>query len=256
MVGQVILLALSALGFETMRAENRIVEATWASPPYKVTGPLVSVIIPTYNEEKYLPSLLSSLTNQTYDNIEVLVVDNISEDSTVRIAEESGAKIFVNPDFNIGKSRNVGANNSHGEILVFIDADTIPENIAIEKTVQSILGGMALVYTNHCCIDSTFQSLMRVSSGIFSPKLMNVSGCYLGVSREAFMEIGGFDESALAQEGRGEDVEFATAIARTFGLDKIGYFRTVYSATSARRQKAEGYLVPKHFQSRTIRRYG
>lgn len=250
MIAQVLLMAISMMGLETKQAEERIVRTIHDSPSYRVTGPLVSVVIPAYNEEKYLPSLLAALQNQTYTNIETIVVDNLSTDSTPRIASDSGAKVLFNPDFNLAKSRNVGAKDSHGEILIFIDADTIPERIVVEKTVESILSGMELVYTNHCCIDSSFQSLMRVGSGMLSPKMLNFNGCYMGVARQAYEEVGGFDESCV-----GEDVVFGQAIAEKFGIDKVGYLRNIYSATSARRQKAEGYFVPTHFQSRDIRHY-
>ena len=243
-------MVLSMVGLETRQAEDRIVRSVHETPSYRVTGPFVSVVIPAYNEEKYLPSLLSALQNQTYTSIETIVVDNLSEDSTPRIAADSGAKVLFNFDFNIAKSRNIGARGSHGSILIFIDADTIPEKIVVEKTVESILSGMELVYTNHCCIDSSFQSLLRVGSGMLSPKMLNFNGCYMGVSRQAYEEVGGFDELCI-----GEDVVFGQSITERFGMDRVGYLRNIYSATSARRQKAEGYFVPTHFQSRDIRRY-
>jgi len=71
--------------------------------------------------------------------------------------------------------------------------------------------------------------------------------------REVFDAIGGFDEMCLPQEGCGEDVELARDIAAVYGWDRVKLLRTVYAGTSARRQKAEGYVVPQHFQQRAIR---
>jgi len=91
--------------------------------------PPISVIIPARNEERSLPSLLSSLHNQTLKPDEIIVVDDNSEDTTAEVAEKGGAKVIhakALPEGWHGKPWAcwTGAKEAQGEILVFLDADT------------------------------------------------------------------------------------------------------------------------------------
>ena len=83
----------------------------------------VSIIIRTLNEERYLRELLLSIKNQDFPNeVEVVVVDSGSTDSTIEIAKNFQCKItyIKKTDFTFGRSLNVGCRFSSGEILVFI----------------------------------------------------------------------------------------------------------------------------------------
>ncbi len=86
-----------------------------------------SVIIPTLNEEKYLPRLLSDLAKQASRNFEVIVVDASSEDKTreeaKKFAEHFPLTISMTDRKNVSYSRNFGAQHAKGEYLVFLDAD-------------------------------------------------------------------------------------------------------------------------------------
>lgn len=253
----ILLLGLSLISFEAFRAENKVMSTVTEDPPYTVHGPLVSVIIPAYNEEKYLPLLLQALDNQTYQNIEVIVVDNESTDDTVRVAEDYGAKVIVNKEYNLSKSRNMGAKEAKGEILVFIDADSIPQHEVIEKVSKEIaINGKVFVTVNKCSTDSHLQSTMRVVAGWVPGDLARYtfSGMFIAVSKQAFNSVGGFDEALLPQDGKGEDVDFVQRIT-TMYPSSVSYLRTLYCGTSARRQKKEGYIVQQHWGDRAIRGY-
>jgi glycosyltransferase involved in cell wall biosynthesis len=85
-------------------------------------GPLVSVIVPTKNNEGTIDKCLASIRDQTYSNIEVIVVDNYSTDATAKIAEGFGFKLLLKgPERN--PQRNFGAQQAGGEYLLFIDSD-------------------------------------------------------------------------------------------------------------------------------------
>src|SRR3989344_2603966 len=104
-------------------------------------NPLISVIIPVYNCEKTISTAINSITNQTYKNLEIIVVNDSSTDNTKNIVEDlikkdARIKIFSAPDdpfrfdhklnrnINAGYSaRNIGFENSHGEYITFQDAD-------------------------------------------------------------------------------------------------------------------------------------
>lgn len=100
--------------------------------------PTYSVVIPTLNEEKFLPSLLQSLVRQTKKSFEVIVVDGKSKDKTVTIAKSYqekilGLSVIVSKKASLPLQRNLGARHSHGEWLVFIDADSVLSAYFIEE---------------------------------------------------------------------------------------------------------------------------
>lgn len=97
--------------------------------------PFLSVVIPSINEEKYLPRCLSSIAQQTYKNYEIIVSDGGSTDKTVEIAKKYGAKVVVNKNTNVTQARQKGAEVATGEIIVCADADTTYHPNRLEKIV-------------------------------------------------------------------------------------------------------------------------
>ena len=89
--------------------------------------PFISIIIPTLNEEKFLPKLLNSIKEQNYKNYEIIVSDANSKDKTIEIAKRFNVKIVQGGKPAVG--RNNGAKFSVGDYLLFLDADVIlPKN--------------------------------------------------------------------------------------------------------------------------------
>jgi glycosyltransferase involved in cell wall biosynthesis len=99
-------------------------------------APLTTVIVPNYNYAHSLPLCLEAIRNQTYPNLEVVVVDDGSTDDSVRIAEEAGVTVLRNGG-NRGPSvaRNRGAEWASGEILFFVDSDGALEPDAVANAV-------------------------------------------------------------------------------------------------------------------------
>lgn len=87
----------------------------------------VSIIIPAYNEEKYLPLLLDSISKLDWpkEKLEVIVVDNGSTDNTCGIAESYGTLLLQDRTKNVSGLRNLGAKHATGDILAFVDADCV-----------------------------------------------------------------------------------------------------------------------------------
>ena len=99
---------------------------------------LISVIVPVYNVEKFLPRCLECIANQTYRNLEIILVDDGSTDSSGRICDEyvakdSRARVIHQPNKGVWAARNVGQAASKGDYLVFPDADDYfhPDYIAL-----------------------------------------------------------------------------------------------------------------------------
>lgn len=109
----------------------------------KDDGPLVSVIIPTFNSEKTLDVCLRSIRNQAYSSIEIILIDNYSTDDTVVIARKYNSK-FVQRRALRSESRNYGAKIASGEFYFFVDSDmelfsnTIQEFVNRIKDDQSV----------------------------------------------------------------------------------------------------------------------
>jgi len=247
-------------------ATERVNAAIVSPPPYTVTGPLVTVIIPTYNEEEYLSVLLTTINNQTYNNIEIIVVDDDSEDNTAAVAIEYGAKVVQKTDHvaNLSVSRNMGATVASGEYLIFADADGAFEHVLVEKTVEEFANNKHLIYTNHCCIDDPIMNRIRVTLGTIDPvmvvpgshifTMVSVNGQYIAVTRQLYELAGGYNES-MTPEGRyGEDRVFAMDCLKQCGIGKVGFLRNCYSSTSARR--AQGVGMINDFFNRIKRYYG
>ena len=99
-------------------------------------APLVSVIVPVYNVEKYLPRCLDSLVNQTYENLEILLVDDGSADSSGEICDAYAAKdnrirVFHIPNGGVSNARNLALDNMAGEYVTFLDSDYLLYEILI-----------------------------------------------------------------------------------------------------------------------------
>ena len=86
--------------------------------------PLVSVIVPAYNCERYLAEALESILGQTHERVEVIVVDDGSTDGTAAVAGSfARVRYFHQANAGIGAARNRGAELAEGDLLAFLDAD-------------------------------------------------------------------------------------------------------------------------------------
>jgi len=106
--------------------------------------PLVSIIIPAYNAARYIKETLDSALAQTYPNIEVIVIDNASTDTTREVLKpyiEKGAIMYFHLSENKAASgaRNVGIKNAHGEFVAFLDSDDIFSPTKIEHQIEYLL---------------------------------------------------------------------------------------------------------------------
>lgn len=115
--------------------------------------PLVSVIIPTYNRGELVTKAISSVINQTYKNLEILVVDDGSTDNTSEILKEiikaqRNIAYLRKQNGGCASARNKGLENARGDFLTFLDSDDQWEAFAIEKMVNALLSNSVdIVYS-------------------------------------------------------------------------------------------------------------
>ena len=202
---------------------------------------LVSIIIPTLNEEGYIEETLLSVKNQTYKNIEIIVSDGCSCDRTVDIAKKHADRVIVKKT-NIAAARNIGVKHSKGEIIVFLDADSCLEPVWIESTLR---------FFNESDNDLVFgpvkprredlrakiicklgwDLIPRFFTRIGFPQFSGVS---IAMRKSAFERIGGFREKMNATE----DIDMGFRI-RKHG--KVAFNKYVKCYTSMRRFEHGGY---------------
>jgi glycosyltransferase involved in cell wall biosynthesis len=166
----------------------------------------ISIIIPAHNEEEYLPITLEALAKAkaAYRDpraVEVIVVDNRSDDRTAHIAREHGAKVVHEPQRSIAKARNAGAKASQGKYLLFVDADTIIDKESLNKieklfsTKTVLAGGCYMDY------DDDWQ-IKLIARGInhLVARRGRAWGAFFFCERAAFKKVGGFDETLYGTE--------------------------------------------------------
>ncbi len=107
-------------------------------------NPLVSIIIPFYNEEKYFDKCLSSLTSQTYERLETILIDDGSKDNSLKIAKKYKFKILRQKHQGPGVARNKGARVAKGSILCFMDADMKYDKDYIKRLIGPIIKKQAI----------------------------------------------------------------------------------------------------------------
>jgi len=135
-------------------------------------NPLVSVVIPIYNVEKYLDRCVESVINQTYKNIEIILVDDGSTDSCPRKCDiwaenDPRVKVIHKENQGLGLARNSGLLKAQGEYIFFFDSDDYVDITIVEKCVDNALtySSDAVIYgRNEVYEDST------VIKKDFSPK--------------------------------------------------------------------------------------
>jgi glycosyltransferase involved in cell wall biosynthesis len=180
---------------------------------------LISVIVPAYNEERYIGETLNNLKGakeclleRKGISTEIIVVDNGSTDSTVSIALSSGAKVIEEPQHNVARVRNIGANAADGDVLVFIDADVI--------VPVSLLCRIAEAMTDEACVGGAVDTIYQ--PGKLSVKVYlqvwrlfgKLAGMAQGATqfcrRDVHVCLCGYDETMYM----GEDVDFYWRLKR------------------------------------------
>lgn len=207
--------------------------------------PRFSIIIPTLNEERFLPNLLESIADQTEKSYEVIVVDGASKDNTVKIVRSFDKKIPIRviecDHARIPMQRNRGARLGRGEWLVFIDADSVLLPYCIERLDVFICSGASQLVTAWGKPDSevtqdsvsTLFYNMTLEGGLLFKRPI-APGPFTAIARSAFEAIDGYDESLEF----GEDQNLSQRLA-DHGVP-LAIIRETLFIWSLRRFRAQG----------------
>lgn len=195
----------------------------------------VSVIIPTSNEEKFIDKCLKGIQSQSIPPDEIIVVDNFSKDSTLKILSAYNVKYYQLKS-NVAQARNYGFKKSRGDYLLFVDADTVLDKYFIENAIdlfKNNIGLVSFVHPLEKSIKNNFITLFyynitsRVSLLIRRPM---ITGCAMAFKRNIFLKAGGFSETLRMAE----DWDI---YRKTQKYGNISFSKKLKSKTSMRRFK-------------------
>lgn len=210
--------------------------------------PVISVIIPTKNEESNIANCCAPFAEQLIAGVcELIVVDNFSEDNTLSIANDFGARIFsIGPERST--QRNYGAQQASGKYLLFLDADMILQ----EQTLDELLEKCSLEKAP----DAMYIREHRVGEGLrikarnFERSFYNAT-CIDGLrlfKRELFLQIGGYDEALIGTEDWDIDRRIL-AVTENVALSKGELFH------NERQLSTEKLLAKKAYYAGKIQAY-
>jgi glycosyltransferase involved in cell wall biosynthesis len=196
---------------------------------------MISVVIPAHNEEHYLPRTLEALQRQNYGWFEVIVVANGCTDRTAALARGRCHLLIVLSQKSLGVARNLGARMARGELLLFLDADTTLEPMALRRIAEDFKPANAAGTVKGCPDDPRLAyrliySLKNlVHRWLLHPGSSGVIICW----KEQFVRIGGFDEGLEVREN-------SELIKRLKRFGKYKYIGDIAAVTSMRRYEFRG----------------
>jgi glycosyltransferase involved in cell wall biosynthesis len=213
----------------------------------KLNTPLVSVVVPTLNSGRFLESCLRSVRAQTYGSMEVIVVDNYSEDQTVEIAKAWGARVLLKGPERSAQ-RNCGAKHASGEYLFFIDSDMELTPNVVKECINEVLERKANVI---------IVPEVSVGEGFWTRCKALERSCYVGdetieaarfFKKDIFFQVGGYDEEITGEE----DWDLHQRV--TMAAHRIGRINAFIQHHEGKLTLRES-MVKKYNYGRTLKRY-
>lgn len=212
---------------------------------------ILSIIIPTYNEEEYLPVLLESIKQQDFSDYEIIVADADSKDNTVKIAEEYGCIVVEGGMPAVG--RNNGAKVAKGDYLLFLDSDLkLTEDYLAKVIYEFKMERLGIAITQMKPLSKkTEDKLLHDLANLFMISVEKIkphgAGCYgIIAKRELHERCGGFNEELTF----GEDTEYIERLAKK---ERFKVLRNAKIGVSTRRLEEEGLTtLAKQYGKSTV----
>lgn len=170
----------------------------------------ISAVVPTYNNENVIGECLNSLLLQTRKFDEIIVVDDGSTDSTPQIIEKYPVKVIRTDHKERSHARNVGWKNAEGDIIAFIESDSVYNNVWVENILEGFKNGADAVIDRRAVYKpKTF--IAKLGDEIFDLRYRNyVPFSAWAFKKEVLEKLGGFDENITGPE----DVELGLRLIK------------------------------------------
>ncbi len=229
---------------------------------------LVSVVIPLYNSEKYIRETILSVLNQTYQNIEIVVVDDGSTDSSKSIVDElilrfpKKIKYISQSNQGVSVARNTGIDHATGEFIAFLDSDDYWVDSKIEEQVKALSESQKSVcYSGHINLFNDTGSETEnhteflsgdISQAFLEHKIVAQTGTWLFNLRL----LKEFNIKFTPNANWGEDIEFifkAISVAEVTNVPKyLTYYRVIHSGNLS--SKFRDYIIKTEKELEVYRR--
>lgn len=158
---------------------------------------ILSVVIPTYNEERDIAHCLTTLLEQSYDNVEIIVVDDGSSDRTREIVSSfKKVKLIEGQHKGPGFSRNLGSSKAKGEILIFVDADMFFDKDYLKNLTKPIIDKKCIGTEERFQKASNMDNVWSRCWGSYVkgyPDKIKKGNVFRAILKSEFVRMGGFD---------------------------------------------------------------
>ena len=210
--------------------------------------PLVSVIVPAYNAQRYIGATLKSLIRQTYPHLEIIIVDDGSRDKTIEIVKDAmikdkRIKLFQQPNLGVAAARNQGIRQSMGSFIAPVDSDDICFSEKIAKLLESLQNtgkNSGVAYSWSVTINKfgefvSTDDMVDFEGDVFGNLLIsnfigNASSAL--IRKKCFDEVGLYNPTFFSQKAQGcEDYDLYLRIAEKFDFRVVKAFLTGYRKT-------------------------
>lgn len=200
---------------------------------------MLTIVIPTLNEEEYLPGLLNSIKEQNYNDLEIIVSDAGSNDRTLEIAKNYGCRIVKGGLPSVGK--NNGARQAKGDVIIFMDADMKLNKDELKDALKEFKARN---------LDVATSQLRSLEKGFFGEIVLHLfynfpitaleniiphGVGFIAIKKKLFDNLNGFDEKVILAE----DIDL---IRRAAKKSKFGILRNTKPFYSLRRFEKEGWI--------------
>lgn len=237
---------------------------------------LISIIVPVYNVEKYIRECLDSLINQTYKNIEIIIVDDGSTDKSGEICDEyekknKNIRVIHKKNEGLGFARNTGLENVNGKFVTFVDSDDYVDNNFVEELYQNIItknvdickSGFRRVNDSHNILSirnyDNYVYNEKENRDLFLPRMigslpdkkdsieMCVSGALYKMSYIKKYKIKFPSERVIISEDLFFNIDYVQRINKACTIDYIGYNYRYNPSSLTKKYRQDRFEASKHF---------
>jgi len=228
--------------------------------------PLVTVIVPTRNSAKFLDDCLRSVINQTYPNIELIVVDRDSTDETKRIAHRYTELVF-NKGPERSAQRNYGVSKAKGMYVLIIDSDMVLSRQVVAQCVKTIETGKnsGIIVPEESYGDGFWAQCKRLERTFYVGLPWMEAARFF--TKDTYVKVGGYNETMIS----GEDWDLSQRVQKIGGVSRISAYvyhnegrlrlletlrKKYYYASKLQNYKSSNYDSPQlKMQTSVARRY-
>lgn len=213
---------------------------------------LVSVIVPVYNAEDFMCETLDSILAQTYKNIEIICIDDMSKDSSRLIIEDYASRyenirpIILEENGGVSNARNVGIANARGRYIAFLDSDDVWMPEKIEKQIKFMVENKyAFTFTGYRFMDADsklLNTVVHAKKDLTYDKLLrqNAISCLTVVIDRAYIED--IYMPKIHHEDYAAWLRILKKGYKAYGLDEVlAKYRTRQNSLSGNKLKAAGW---------------